>query len=209
MRSVLRHVSSLLLLALCVVASARMIAADRGEADLGIATALTIREGLPVKNDPPRLLFSKQSAILILIDGDPVYRPIDGTDLQRIINTKPFIVRDEAGIHYLKLFDGWVEAYTLNGIWSVAGVPPRGAEQALQLAVGTKTVDLLDGATPGRASAVCGGRRHGAGVRREHNRERVQGADRRRAVRADFRPVVPRVEDRRSLAVRAQPRASG
>src|ERR1700731_2771958 len=101
MRPLLR-LAGVLLLALCVVSSARMIAADRREADLGIATAEKNGEGLPIKNDPPKLLFSRQSAILILIDGDPVYRPIEGTDLQRIINTKPFIVRDEAGIHYLK-----------------------------------------------------------------------------------------------------------
>src|ERR1700676_4486070 len=148
-RSLLRLSGVLPLLALCVVSSARMIAADRREPDAGIATTEKDGEGLAIKNDPPKLLFSRQSAILILIDGDPVYRSIEGTDLQRIINTKPFIVRDVAGIHYLKLFDGWVQAYTLTGIWSVAGVPPRGAEQALQRAVAARTVDLLDGATPG------------------------------------------------------------
>ena len=50
----------------------------------------------------------------------------------------------------MKVFDGWMEAYGLTGMWSVAGVPPRGGEQALQQAVASKTVDLLDGATPGR-----------------------------------------------------------
>ena len=124
MRPLLR-LAGVLLLALCVVSSARMIAADRRETDLGIATAEKDGEGLPIKNDPPKLLFSRQSAILILIDGDPVYRPIEGTDLQRIINTKPFIVRDTANIHYMKVFDGWMEAYGLTGMWSVAGVPPR------------------------------------------------------------------------------------
>jgi hypothetical protein len=148
-RAFLRLAGVLPLLILCLATSAWMIAADRSETDLGIVTAEKDGHGLPIKNDPPKLLFARQSAILILIDGDPVYRPIDGTDLQRIINTKPFIARDAAGIHYLKLFDGWVQAYTLTGNWSVAGVPPRGAEQALQRAVAAKTVDLLDGATPG------------------------------------------------------------
>src|ERR1700676_5238580 len=97
-RSLLRLSGVLPLLALCVVSSARMIAAGQREPDLGIATAEKDGEGLAIQNDPPKLLFSRQSAILILIDGDPVYRPIDGTDLQRIINTKPFIVRDKAGL---------------------------------------------------------------------------------------------------------------
>ena len=110
--------------------------------------------GQTIKNDPPQLLFSEESAVLVLVDGDPVYRPVEGTDLQRIINTKPFIVRDTADIHYMKVFDGWMEAYGLTGMWSVAGVPPRGAEQALQRAVASKTVDLLDGATPGKPGAT-------------------------------------------------------
>ena len=47
--------------------------------------------------DPPRLLFAERPAVLVLIDGDPIYRPIEGTDLERIANAKPFIVRDTAG----------------------------------------------------------------------------------------------------------------
>jgi hypothetical protein len=124
----LRVAGALPLVALCVVASGRTIAADRSE-------------------DPPRLLFAERPAILIRIDGDPVYRPVKGTDLQRITNTKPFIIRDAAGLHYMKVFDGWMEAYGLTGMWSVAGVPPPGAEEALRRPAVAKTVDLLDGAT--------------------------------------------------------------
>src|SRR6266849_4342016 len=154
MRPLMRLAGALPLLALCVVTSGRMIAADRLEAGFGIAWAEKQGDGLPIKNDPPRLLFSRQSAILVLIDGDPVYRAVKGTDLQRIINTKPFIVRDTAGIHYLKVFDGWMQSYILTGMWSVAGVPPPGAEQALQQAVAAKTVDLLDGASPSKPSEM-------------------------------------------------------
>jgi hypothetical protein len=83
-------------------------------------------------------MFSEQPAILILIDGDPVYRAVQGTELQRVVNTRPFIVRDMDGIHYLKVFDGWMQAYSLTGLWSVAGVPPPGAPEALQQAVAAK-----------------------------------------------------------------------
>src|SRR5882672_11086611 len=120
MRPLLRVAGALI--ALCAVTTGRTIAADRSD-------------------DPPRLLFAERSAILVLIDGDPVYRPVKGTDLQRIINTKPFIVRDSAGIHYMKVFDGWMESYTLTGLWSVAGVPPPGAEEALRRAAIANKVD--------------------------------------------------------------------
>jgi hypothetical protein len=127
MRPLLRVAGALWVLALCALTTERTIASDRSE-------------------DPPRLLFAERPAILVLIDGDPVYRPVDGTDLQRIVNTKPFIVRDAAGIHYMKVYDGWMEAYSLTSLWSVAGVPPRGAKQALQRALLGQTGDLLDGA---------------------------------------------------------------
>jgi hypothetical protein len=107
-------------------------------------------DGLPVQNEPPAMLFAEHAAILVLIDGEPVYRPIPGTDLQQIINTKPFIVRDDAGLHYIKVFDGWMEAYELTGLWSVSGVAPSGVQPAFARAVLEKSVDLLDGATPGR-----------------------------------------------------------
>ena len=135
MRPLLRVAGALPLLALCAAMTGTTMAADQSE-------------------DSPRLLFAEQSAILVLIDGDPVYHPVKGTDLQRIINTKPFIVRDMAGIHYVKVSDGWMEAYALTGLWSVAGVPPPGAERALRRAVVAKTVDLLNGA----ASRTSGNR---------------------------------------------------
>jgi hypothetical protein len=142
------------LLALCAVLSAGVSAAARA-ADSG-TTPEKNGDRLPIRNDPPRLLFSEHSAILVLIDGDPVYRAVEGTNLQRIVNTKPFIVRDTAGIHYLKVFDGWMQSYILTGLWSVAGVPPRRAEQALQEAVAANTVDLLDGPTPGQPGETPG-----------------------------------------------------
>jgi hypothetical protein len=147
MRPLLRVAGALPLLALSVATSGRMVAVDRSEASRGAAAAVQTSGGVPVRNGSPRLLFAERSAILILIDGDPIYRPVKGTDLQRISNTKPFIVRDTAGIHYLKVFDGWMEAYSLTGVWSVAGVPPGGAEEALRRAVASRRVDLLDGAT--------------------------------------------------------------
>ena len=94
----------------------------------------------------PAILFAEQPSILVLIDGEPVYRPIAHTNLQRIVNTRPFIVRDEAGLYYMKVFDGWMEAYDLTGIWSVSGVAPSGVEPAFERAVAEGSVDLLSGA---------------------------------------------------------------
>jgi hypothetical protein len=100
--------------------------------------------------ETPEILFSASPAVLIPIEGDPVYHDIDGTGLQRIVNTKPLILRDESGTFYLRILNGWMEAYSLEGLWSVAGVPPENAAAALRNADAAKGVDLLDGGdTPG------------------------------------------------------------
>jgi hypothetical protein len=119
-------------LALCTLASVPVAAAEPCQTDPGVAAA------------PANILFAEEQAILIVIDGDPVYQPLQGTDLQRIANTKPFIVRDRAGLHYLKVPGGWMEAYSLHGVWSVAGVPPNGAELALRRTATASTIALLE-----------------------------------------------------------------
>jgi hypothetical protein len=143
LRSASRFIGALPVVALCALTSAP-VAAERRQADVRAATP------------GAKILFAEKPAILIIIDGEPAYQPLKGTDLQRLTNAKPFIVRDSAGVHYLKVFDGWMEAYGLYGMWSVAGVPPRGAELALRRIAAAKTVDLLDGAPMGKPS----GRRH-------------------------------------------------
>jgi hypothetical protein len=95
--------------------------------------------------EAPEIIFSASPAVLIGIDGDPVYRKIDGTGLERIVNTKPLILRDISGTLYLKILDGWMEAYSLDGVWLVAGVPPKDGAAVLRHAVAAADVDLLDG----------------------------------------------------------------
>jgi hypothetical protein len=82
----------------------------------------------------PRIFFAEAPALLIQIDGEPVYRQVERTTLDRVVNSQAVIVRDPAGIHYLKVLDGWMEAYGLRGQWSVcrrlaAGVQRRRAER--------------------------------------------------------------------------------
>jgi len=99
----------------------------------------------PAVNDPPQIVFSSSPAILILIDGDPVYRTIDGTDLQRIVNTKSLIVRNAAGIYYLRLRNRWMESYWLTGWWTRSGTPPEGASEAIRQAANDTSADPLEG----------------------------------------------------------------
>jgi hypothetical protein len=117
-----------------------------GKLPTGVPAAATdMADGTSLaRTEMPEILFSATPAMLIRIAGDPVYSDVDGTGLQRIVNTKPLILRDKSGTFYLRILNGWMEAYSLEGMWSVAGVPPEKADAALRTVAATK-VDLLNG----------------------------------------------------------------
>ena len=124
------------------------IALERFEAALAVSAAERKADSIAVKNDPPIVLVSTVPSMLILVDGEPVYRELKGTSLMRVLNTRPLVLRDSAGKHYLKIFDGWMEAPALAGVWTVAPTVPADLEKALQIAIDEKVVDLLLGGDP-------------------------------------------------------------
>ena len=93
------------------------------------------------------IVFSTVPAILVTVDGDPILRDVAGTNLQRVVNTKALILRDEADVYYLKILDGWMQAYALGSWWEVCDAPPRGAGIALRQATTGSSVDLLTSST--------------------------------------------------------------
>jgi hypothetical protein len=131
-----RVIGAMAVLALCAITGAPIAAAAPHGAP---------REAVETKKN---ILFAGEPAILIRVDGEPVYQQLKGTDLQRITNTAPFIVRDRADIHYLKVRGGWMQAYGFHGRWTVAGAPPSGAEQALRGTALAQKVDLLEASGP-------------------------------------------------------------
>jgi hypothetical protein len=102
---------------------------------------------------PLKIFFAESPALLIQIDGDPVYRPVAGTSLERIINTRALIVRDRANVHYLKVLDGWMEAHGLMGEWSVSGVTPLGDKPELEGPDEPKTIDVFEESGSSTAAA--------------------------------------------------------
>ena len=98
-----------------------------------------------LNNTPPKIIFSESPAILVYIDGPPAYRPVTGTDLQRVINTRMLILKDKDGQHYLHVWDDYLTSATLDGPWTVASKSPDGAAEAEKQATAASTpVDLLN-----------------------------------------------------------------
>src|ERR1051325_9749941 len=132
-----------------------VIALDRLLMDMAIKAAATNDATYEVKNDPPKIYFSTRPAILVLIDGTPVFRQIKDTRLERVINTRGLVVRDpSSGKTYLHLMAGWLQASSIAGPWTIAGQTPPDLKRALDLAIASRQVDLLDGAQLSLAEAV-------------------------------------------------------
>lgn len=129
-----------------VAQKGEVIALDRVLADIATNHVATTPSGFAVKNDPPKIFFSTSPALLVLIDGAPVLRSVEGTELQRVINTRVLILNDRrTSKFYLRLLDGWLETNDLMASWQVAQIVPAELNKALSVAAASKQVDLLAG----------------------------------------------------------------
>jgi len=130
----------------------RTVSLDRLLADLAVTQAETKAESTQLKNDPPRIILSKAPAVLILIDGEPVYRPVEGTRYTRAANTPALLLFDSsAGTFYLDGGSWWMTASSLKGPWTAAVNPPQDlADIKRQF---TKDEEQEPGAQPAAAPA--------------------------------------------------------
>ena len=98
-----------------------------------------------LNNSPPSIIFSTKPAILVYVDGPPVYSSVAGTGLERVLNSRALLLKDLAGVFYLHVLNGYMKATNLAGLWTVAETPPSGAAAAETQALNAATpVDLLD-----------------------------------------------------------------
>ncbi|NUT76765.1 autotransporter [Pseudomonas sp. C1C7] len=123
----------------------KTISLDQLEAALGTVAAEQKASSDPIDNTPPTIISSEVPAILVYIDGEPVYRPVESTVLQRVINTRPLLLKDAQGKHYLHVFDGWMAADALSGPYTPLASPSADLEKARKAAIQSRQVDLLTG----------------------------------------------------------------
>jgi hypothetical protein len=123
------------------------ISLDRMEAALAVAGAHKNAQSVAVQNPVPAFVFSKTPAVLVSIDGDPVWRPVTGTPYQRVLNTRPLLLRDASGTVYFHLFDGFLQAPGLAGPWTLSTNTPPGVVSAAANLGTSGAVDLMEGPT--------------------------------------------------------------
>lgn len=125
------------------------VSLDRLQASLAVTRAESKHPTVHVRNDPPRILFSSTPALLVLIDGQPVLRPVTDTGLLRVINSRALLLFDPRGGRYYFFMAGrWMTSKDVAGPWVQASDLPSSLALALDRAREEtsrgKLVDLLD-----------------------------------------------------------------
>ncbi len=83
---------------------------DVGEADL--------------KHTPPEIVLSREPAMLVSIDGDPILQEIEGSSYQRVVNSA-FLIVNAGKTNYLYVGSNvWFSATETTGPWSLAAKVP-------------------------------------------------------------------------------------
>ena len=102
----------------------RVIALDRVLANIDQSQIIPKNvEG--VKADPPQIFFSTRPAILIGLDGDPVWSPIANNDLKFAVNTNwDLFQHEQLKTYFLRNDRYWLKASELKGPWTPAGALP-------------------------------------------------------------------------------------
>ena len=85
----------------------KSVSLDRLEAQLDIQQAQSKSEALPLQNAPPRIVFMQKPSMLVYIDGEPQYVPVEGTKLTRVVNTRVLLLKDSEG-QVLSAPAGWL-----------------------------------------------------------------------------------------------------
>ncbi len=102
----------------------RVIALDRVLANLDKSQILpkTVED---IKADPPTIFFSKTPAVIVNLDGDPIWSPIKENDLKFAVNTNwDLFQHGPTSTYYLRNNDTWLKATDVKGPWSAAGTLP-------------------------------------------------------------------------------------
>ncbi|HZM49739.1 MAG TPA: hypothetical protein VFE68_04580, partial [Vicinamibacteria bacterium] len=102
----------------------RVIALDRVLASVDRSQIIP-KEVPGVKADPPVIFSSQTPAVLVNIDGEPIWSPIKENDLKYAVNTNwDLFLHDPTKTYYLRKEGVFLKAADLKGPWGPAGQLP-------------------------------------------------------------------------------------
>src|SRR4051795_12335246 len=99
----------------------RVIALDRLLANLDKSQIMPKnKEG--VKSDPPTIFFSKTPAVIVNLDGEPIWSPIKDNDLKYAVNTNwDLFQHTPTSTYFLRSENSWLKSSDVKGPWVAAG----------------------------------------------------------------------------------------
>jgi hypothetical protein len=133
------------------------VSLDQLESALAVAGSKQATAQVQVNNTPPEIIFSFTPAVLVPIDGEPVWRSSGTAGLDRVINTKAMLLRYQ-GRYYLGYADHWASSGALDKGWTAAATVPAPLQQAMQTAEAANRVPSGQALPPGFATAFENGK---------------------------------------------------
>jgi len=78
-----------------------------------------------IKADPPPIFFSKTPAVIVVLDGEPIWSPIKENDLKYAVNTNwDLFQHTPTNTYYLRNNETWLKTSDLQTKWTPAGTLP-------------------------------------------------------------------------------------
>ena len=97
---------------------------------------------MPPSEPEPHVFSSPGPAILVLVDGNYVIRPVSDTKVLRVVNTRSLLLQDAATSRfYLPMGSEWLVASAPNAKWSVARKAPTGFDAVRKAAAAEPGVE--------------------------------------------------------------------
>ncbi len=96
-----------------------------------------------LKHSPPKIMLSTEPALLVSIDGEPVFEEIDGSKYERVVNSVFLIVKDGSALYLYVGSNAWYQAQDIEGPWQVTADVPADVKSLVEVAEG-EVADLSD-----------------------------------------------------------------
>ena len=90
-----------------------------------LAEVEKVKAGANFNNAPPKILFATAPSVLVLLDGQPILRDVEGFPIKRVVNTPFVLLFDPTDNKYYLTGDAlWFVAADFKGPWQTLESPP-------------------------------------------------------------------------------------
>ena len=123
--------------------AAKTIPLDHLESVFVVSGEMARDRIVAVDNTPPRIIYTTQPSLLVLVDGPPVFGPLS-PGFERVLNTRSILLQNTNEFsegYYLYAAASWYTAPSLDGPWLATPSPTPDMTAALQAALATGQVD--------------------------------------------------------------------